>query len=839
MEACYKDVKTFYCFVYQIKSQVMFRNYCKTAIRNLLKNRMFSIINLTGLSLSIAFCLLLFFYIRHEQSYDSFHKKKDRLFRLEMTDLWTIPDNKPQNSIYSFLSRTDEAVNTVIFPLIVGTDLQNNFPEVKTVTRMQSVSDHFGDQLVRAGTEVYKEKDVMYVDDNFFNTFSFDLIKGNPQTALSSPENVVLSESSARKYFGTADVIGKTIELVSDKNHLFKVAAIAKDPPLNSSIHFNVLLPLKSDPDYDENIKERFNHASHVFIVELGEDVSSVRFEEKMNKWVKTYFTDYFKYFKDVNVANFHWYLRPLAECHYNKALEWGHYTNAKNSYLLACLAVIILLIASLNYILLAVSNAAARTQEVGVRKVMGAKKISVILQFWVEAQLLILCSVATGFVLAKLFTPLFNRVMETDIDVADFPGKEIALALISMSLGLGILAGYYPAWLVSKLKAVTILKTFQTFRINPRFSKILVVTQFTACVTMMIAAFVIGRQMNYISNKDLGFDKEQVMMVKNPTFDFDLTKRIKDRLYNYAKTQTSVSMFSAMNGGLDGSYNTNGFQLNGEQKWRKQLTVDYDYFEMLGLKFVEGRPFSRDISSDSSKEKRSAVVNETLFNMLGKTARLGEFNEPLNATIIGVVKDYNFESLSNKIEPQEHVMVRDYAGVFLFKIKKGHLKEAVSGIEKEWKAVTGNFPFDYTFLDESIAKMYKSESNWQQIIMVSCFFAIFIACMGLFGLSAINTLNRTKEIGIRKVLGASIGDILTTLSSSFVVMIGLSIIIATPIAWWIMNKWLEDFAYRISISWWMFVIVGVAALLLALVTVSYHSIRVAMANPVKSLRTE
>jgi putative ABC transport system permease protein len=293
------------------------------------------------------------------------------------------------------------------------------------------------------------------------------------------------------------------------------------------------------------------------------------------------------------------------------------------------------------------------------------------------------------------------------------------------------------------------------------------------------------------------------------------------------------------MNGGLNGAYNTNGFLLNGEQKWRKELTVDYDYFEMLGLKFVQGRPFSKIIASDSLKKNRASVVNETLFNMLGNKAKLGEYCEPLDSRIIGVVKDYHIETLSKKIEPTEHVLARNFEMYFMFKIKAGQMQQAISKIEKEWKDITNNYPFEYTFLDQTITKMYEADLRWQKAIQASCFFAIFIACMGLFGLSAINAINRTKEIGIRKVLGASVKDIVTTLSSSFLIMVALSIIIATPMAWWMMNKWLEDFAYRINISWWMFAFVGATALLIAFATVSFQAIKAAMANPVKSLRTE
>lgn len=810
------------------------------AWRNMARYRTFSIINITGLSVSVAFCLLLFFYIRYEASYDAFHAKKDKLFRFEMTNVW--PSDKPKSkSLFSFLSnKGDEADNSLVTPLIVGRDIKANFPEVKSVTRF---ADH-GNELVRAGEQVFKEEHIMVADDNFFSNFSFPIIKGNKSNPLAAINNVVISKSIAQKYFGTTDAVGQIIKLLSDTTHIFSVAAVAEDAPANSSLQFGIVIPLTADPDYAENIKQGFNQAAHFLIVELADGVNTVQFEQKLNKWAKKYYVepfvaDYGKYHKEVDFSKFKWYLRPFADAHYNIARGWGHFTDAKNIYQLSCLAIIIMLIASLNYVLLTISNASARTQEVGVRKVMGAERISIVLQFWVESQVIVFISVLTGLLLAGLLMPLFNAAINTQLKFNDIPLKEILLSVAALSLLLGIIAGYYPALLISRMKPVAVTKGARTFRINPTFSKVLVVFQYTACVALMGAAFIINRQMQFVNNKDLGFDKEQVLMVSNPTWDMDFTKKTHNHLQAFAATQPYISHFSGMNGGLTGAYNTNGFLLNGEQKWRKQLTVDFNYFEMLNLKFAAGRPFSRNYPTDTSKQQRASVINETLFAMLGKDAKLGEFCQPLNSRIIGVVKDYNIESLSKKIEPTEHVLVRGYEMYFMFKIKAGHMQEAITKIGDEWKAFTGNYPYEYTFLDQTLATMYETDMRWQKAIQASCFFAIFIACMGLFGLSAINASNRTKEIGIRKVLGASVKDIVGNLSYSFLVMVLLSIVIATPLAWWMMNSWLQDFAYRIQISWWMFGLVALMAVVIALATVSFQAVKAALANPTKSLRAE
>ncbi len=817
----------------------MFKNYLKTAWRNIIKNKTLSIVNITGLSVSVAFCLLLFFYIRYEQSYDTFHTKKDRLFRLEMTN--TLPSLGPdkKKSLFSFLTKNDDAKNQLGFPLVVSANMQNAFPEIKSITRFKDGRDN----IVKTNNEAYREQHVLYADSNFFSNFSFHLLKGNPETVLNSASNIVISASLAKKYFGNTNPVGKTIQVVTDTTQTYIISGVAEDAPHNSSIQYSMIIPLSSYPDYRNDINEGFNHASYAYIVELSDNVDYKKFETKMNKWVLNYFkpfiANYAKHFTNYDVKNFHWYLRPLADAHYNASSGWGHYTDANKMYQLTCLVIIILLIAALNYVLLGISNAAGRSQEIGVRKVLGAKRFSVITQFWIETLIVTSIAVVTGFILMRLFLPLFNNVMDAEINFSDFSSLDVIAALVLLALFLSVAAGYYPALLLSKMKPALVIKNVQTFKINPRLSKIMVVVQYTSCIVLMIAAFVINQQMRYINNKDLGFDKDQVLMVNNSKWDADYTKRLTERLQVFAQSQPGVLKFSAMSGSLYGSSNMNGFMANGTHQWAKELNVYYNYFDMLGIKLLQGRTFSKAFLSDTSKRIKPIVVNETLFKMLGKDAKVGEYNQILKATIIGVVKDYNFETLSQKIEPEEHRLETKYLGTFMFKVRAGNMQNAIASLQKQWKEMSDNYPFEYTFLDQSIAEMYDADMHWQKIIQASCFFAIFIACMGLFGLSAINAINRTKEIGIRKVLGATVKDIVTTLSSSFIAMIAISVVIAIPIALWIINKWLEDFAYRISITWWMFAVAGLVGFLIAFFTVSFQAIKAAVANPVKSLRTE
>jgi putative ABC transport system permease protein len=843
------DSKAFKEFENRIKqiinSKIMFKNYFKIAWRNILKNRTFSIINAVGLSFSVAFCLLLYFYIRYEQSYDTFNTKKDHLFRLEMNSLHTSQDTTKKKSIFSFLPKSDNVQNQLTFPLVVAANMQNAFPEIKSITRFKDERDW----VIKVDNQVYKEHHVLFADSDFFNNFSFHLLEGNAKNVLALPGNIVISASLAKKYFGNnphsyRNAIGKTIELISDTAQLYVISGVAEDAPQNSSIQYSVIVPLLSDPGYRQNIDQGFNQQNHLYIVELADKINLKNFEEKLNKWVTNYYTkpfiaEYGKYFPDYNFKNFRWFLRPLADAHYNASDQWGHYTDANKMYQLACLVIIILLIAALNYVLLVISNAAARSQEIGVRKVLGATRISVVTQFWIETLIVTIIAVAIGFVLMRFLLPLFNSVMDVQIDFGSFSFVNVFFALLFLAFFLSFIAGLYPALILSKLRPVSIIKSFQTFRINPRFSKVIVIIQYTSCVVLMIAAFVINKQMKFVNNKDLGFDKDQVLIVNNPKWDLAYTKQLRERLQVFAQSQSAVHEFSGMNGGLDGAYNTNGFLLNGEQKWLKQLTVDYNYFDMLGIKVLKGRAFSKGFPSDTSADVRPCVVNETLFKLLGKDAKLGVYNEPLHATIIGMVKDYNFETLSKKIEPEQHMLARNYVGTFMFKVKAGAMQSVIASLQNQWKQIADNYPFEFSFLDQKIAKIYDADMRWQKIIQASCFFAIFIACMGLFGLSGINAANRTKEIGIRKVLGATVKNIVATLSSGFIALFLIAIVIAAPLAYWIMNNWLQDFAYRINISWIIFLMAGLTALSIALATVSIQAIKAAIANPVKSLRSE
>jgi putative ABC transport system permease protein len=819
----------------------MFKNFFKISWRNIIKNWTYSALNVLGLSVSIAFCLLLFFYIKYEKSFDRFHEKEPRLYRLEMTNIFAGSDDTVKKTgAFSFSNEYDQMKNQLTFPLVIGAAMQNTFPEIRSITRFQDA----GEYVTLANNQTFKEDHVVFADNNFFNNFSFHFLIGNPKDALKSPFNVVISAAVSKKYFAYANPVGSTIKLITDTTQVYTVSAVVADAPENSSIQYSLIVPLVSDPGYQDYMSQGFNQSSHFYVIELADKVDYRKFETKMNNWVVDYYTKplevlYGKMLNNYDFQKFRWFLRPLAEAHYNASVGWGHYTDRRKIYQLYCLIIVILSIAALNYILLSISNVAARTQEVGVRKVMGANRISIVSQFWIETLIITSAAIIIGFMVMLISLPAFNKVMDAHITLFHFPLIGILTALLLFDLFLSIVAGYYPALLLTKLRLPSIAKRFQKASLHPYLSKTMIVVQYSSCVVLIVAAFVIRRQMEFIESKDLGFNKDQVLIVNNPRWEPDYTKKVIGRLEEFAKSQPAIVDFSGMNGGLDGKYITSGFKLNGMQQSRKEISVYYDYFKLLNIKFTQGRPFLRKFSSDTAKKIMPCIVNQTLFTLLGNEAKLGEYNKSLHATIIGVVKDYNFESLSKKMEPQEHKLVTNHLSKFMFKVRAGQMMYVIESLESQWKRISDNYPLEYTFLDQNIAKMYEADLRWQGIIRASSFFAIFVACLGLFGLSAINATNRLKEVGIRKALGATPKDIVVSLSEGFMSLVLISIAIGVPVSWWAMNKWLEDFAYRTSVGWYTLAIAAIVAFLIALFAISLQAIKAAFTNPINALRTE
>jgi len=739
-------------------------------------------------------------------------------------------------------------------PPIFAGELKKDFSEIEYAIR---VAREYVTKI-RVNDKSFKEQDnIAHVDKDFFKVFNFPLEEGNPDEVLAQRNSVVLSETMALKYFGHSDPVGKTLMLLGDDSILYTVTGVAKDFPVNSSFRYDILVPRTSAPDYEADIAKGLGTFSDPLILQLKKGTDARMLEHKLDAFGKKYFAATLKEWasfpgSELRPENFHIYLRPFAQAHYNVSPGWGHYTDLKNIYQLVSLAIVILLIACLNYILLTLTGTVSRSEEVGIRKTVGAPKMQIILQFYIETQLLAFVAVLIGFVLSVVCLPVFSNLVGSELRLEFFSLKTIGAMLCLVALALGLLAGVYPALVMSGLKPLNMMRKFSAYRLNPFLSRILVVTQFSVCIILVISTLAIGKQMRFINHKDLGFDKDQVVTIDNP-YDWNnlrSTYQLRDRLSHFASTEPSIDNFTSS---FLGYNNSNNHLIHGEKTMVEAFTVDYNYFSFFKIPIIKGRSFSPGISGDSAKldlspaqhmENASAawqatVVNETLYNMLGRPP-LNEINRELGGIIIGVCKDYYPDDLTKKIGPIYHKIATGFLPFFSFRIKAGqNIPDVMDKIKSNWDKLTGNEPFSYTFLDETIAKNYESYKKWMKTVTVSCLLAIVIACLGLFGLSGLTTVNRIKEIGIRKILGASVGNLFIMLNRGTFIMSLIAFLIAVPVAMYLVNAWLQNFAYRIHAGWALFIWAGIISLSTALIAVSYHTIKTAVSNPVRSLRTE
>lgn len=828
----------------------------KQSFRNLKRNKVYSFINLAGLAVACAFVILTVLYVQDENSCDKFHKEGRNLYRLELTNLFNFGESEPQKSFFSFLYKDDQARNMIRIPITLPEDIKQNFPEVKNFTRLKV----WPEMVVRHNNQSFKVtgQNVAFAESNFFSVFSFPLIEGDAKTALLQPNNMVISEQAAKKYFGDENPIGKTIRLKLREEAPFIITAVAKNFPANSSMQFDMVVPLQAEPNFEKNRANGLNQYSHLCILDLQDNVNEKDFAVKVDAYCKNRFAESVKemesYTKDKKPIDFHAYLRPFAAAHFNMSDGWFHYTSSERIYQLLSLSLIILLIACINYVLLTLTSTASRSQEVGIRKTVGAGRRQIILQFWTETQLLVLLSVAAGYFLAIAALPFFNDLTGANLQLRNINAGSTAVMLAALSLALGLLAGIYPAMAMSGLKPLKILRGFSAYKISPQLSRVFVVLQYTACIVLIISSLAIGRQMKFMLNKDLGFDKEQVLLLEAPErFSGNESMRMKNFFYQFALSDPGIEKVTASTFTFANGFNMNGHIINGRQEFINEMNVDYGYFGFNKIPIVKGRDFSPDISADtaefeipaelfdslSSSTSKAIVVNETLYSMLGKPP-MDEINRAMGSRIIGVCKDYNFWGLTQKIGPAYHICSPNMAAYYWCKIKPGqNVPQLIDRIRTNWNSITGNAPFSYSFMDETVQRFYDSYQKWMQTISVFSWMAVLVACLGLFGLSGLNAVNRTKEIGIRKVLGAGVVNVFILLNKDFIRMAIISLAAAIPLGAWFTHEWLQNFAYRIKVDWVVYAVAGLAALISAGIAISYHTYKAATANPVKSLRTE
>lgn len=799
----------------------MIKNFFLAGWRNLSRNKVFSFLNITGLAIGITVCLVIGVWLERELSFDKFHPNKDYIYRVSNTF-------KSESESFS------QAPSGTAF----GAHLPKELPAVKSACRI------FYDEFkLKYEAKQHVESPSIIVDSNFFSFFGFKLISGNPLEVLKSHDRIVLTQSLAKKYFGTENPLGKTMMLEGEYPMI--VAGIAEDAPLNSQIRYGLIVPYahlrkRAMEQWKYDIDNAWSGGWPLTYIQLDKAADPAIIEKQINQLASKRAEKEWK----ENKMSYVYFLQPLTDIHLKSNLRYDTRSNGSLARvrIFAVIGVIVLLLACINYINLTTAGAIKRARETSVRKVVGASKFQLIRQFFFET--LVLCGIAviTGIVLLKLLLPAFSTWIGQPYHFA-LSGTNI-LIVLGFVVFISAVAGIYPAAILSSFRPAIALKgNFSQSTRGNYIRKGLVVFQFTMTIGLVASILIISRQMNYIKNKSLGFQGDAVIEVPfygEPAVSGQYAS-LRDKLLaspyilNVSKHNQNVV------GGLGNGWTTTK-NLKGEEISTSlyNMYVDTSYFDTYNMKLVAGRFFSKEFPADTTK---SLLVNEaavrtfgwqTAENAIGKPFGKGE-NEQ---RVVGVVKDFNFESLH---KPVEALMIGySIAGNRLsLKLDGNHITEALDHLKKVWSASITEVPLSYTFINESVEKQYGNEQKMEGIFYGFAGLSLLIGCLGLFGLSLYVVERKIKEIGIRKVLGASIPGIVGLLSRDFLKLVVIAALIASPIAWWLMNEWLKDFAYRVNIGWWIFLVSGLLALTIALITVSFQSIRAALANPVKSLRTD
>ena len=810
----------------------MLQNYFKIAWRNLLRNKTFSLINITGLAIGLCCFLMIALYVLDELSYDRYNEKADRIFRINASIRFGGAD--------------------LNFPLssdMMGQVLKKDYPQVEAFTRIYNSN---GNKFIRKGNEFINEYKVAHADSTLFSVFTLPAIAGNTKTALTEPNTVVITASMARKYFGSTDAVGKTIETNDNNKTLYKITAVIEDIPRNSHFDFDFFFSMKN-VDYPWGTF--LSHNFHTYLL-LKKGTDYKAFEKKFVQYIDKYALPEAKQVMQINSMDdfnkagnkIEYSFTPLTRIHLYSGLQYEFTPggNIQYVYIFSAVALFILLLACINFMNLTTARSANRAREVGIRKVLGTEKKELVGQFLSESIFTVVLALAIGIALAYAVLPVFNDVSGKTMHFNNLFSAGLLPLLIALPFVVGLLAGSYPAFYLSAFKPIEVLKG--KLRLGSKtggLRNFLVVFQFTTSIILMIATVVVYKQLHYIQTKNLGFNKSQVLIVNDAGMLGAQTNAFKNEVLKLKGVQTgTLSSFLPVSSSSrnDNTYSKdpvmdakNGFNM---QVW----TIDYEYLQTLGMQLKAGRNFSRGFGTDTA----AVIINETTAGILGYADPIGKkiYNSFGNGgittafTIIGVVRNFNYESLKQHVGPLSFFLGKSN-GLASFKVDAAAVPSLVKQIESTWKSIAPGTPFSYRFLDQAFSNMYEGEQRVGKIAIVFSILAIFIACLGLFGLATFITEQRTKEIGIRKVLGASVQGIIQLLSRDFLRLVAISFLIAAPVGWWAMHSWLNDFVYRAPISWWVFVMAGAMALFIALFTVSFQAIKAALANPVKSLRTE
>nr|WP_247666505.1 ABC transporter permease [Aquimarina sp. MMG015] len=814
------------------KINVVIRNYLKIAWRNLIKNKGITFINTAGLSLGICCFILIALFVTDEISYDRFHEKADQIYRINSDILFG-----------------GTQMNMAVSSDPMGATLKKDYPEVEEYTRIYASE---GSRLIRKGTELIEEFSVAYVDSTFFNVFTFPALKGNPKTALQAPNTVVLSEKAAIKYFGNVDnAIGETLETNSNGKTLYKVMAVIEDMPKNSHFRLDFLFSMEN---VDYGFGNYLSHNFHTYVV-LKEGTNykefNTHFREIVAKYLLPQVSQYMevKTIEDIEAAGnkIEYSLIPLKDIHLHssRSIELSANGSIKYVYIFSAVALFILLIACTNFMNLTTARSSGRAKEVGIRKVLGTEKKSLVLQFLSESTLIVVLAHSIAIIFVFLSLDWFNNISGKEISIKALLQPQFLVFLILLPFIVGPLAGIYPAFFLSKFQPITVLKGNLSKGGNKNnLRNFLVIFQFTTSIVLIIGTIVVYQQLKHIQTTDVGFDKDQVLIVDNANLSDETRKSLKSEIEQFPEVKSaSFAGYIPVSKSArsDTTFSTeivatteNGFNM---QYWR----TDYDYIKTMGMELIAGRNFSRSFGTDST----AIILNEKAVALTGfkdpigkKLYKTTDTKEKIIYTIIGVVKNFNFESLRHDVGPLS-LRLGDNNWRTAYRFNTSDVESSISKIRNKYETTSSELAFTYSFLDDSFLDMYQQEKRIGTIALIFTVLAVIIAALGLFGLATYIAEQRTKEIGIRKVLGASTAIIVKILSRDFIKLIVFAFCIATPIAWWFMSSWLRDFAFRIQLNWWVFALTGIITLLVAIITLSFQTIKAAIANPTKSLKTE
>lgn len=819
----------------------MFKNYFKIAFRNLYKNKIYSFINISGLALGVACCALILLYTTNEWSYDEFHSKSDRIYRA-----WTLED----------YGEGDVYFNTVT-PFVLKPTLEQSIPEIDQIARRYV----FNDLVKRSESDESFSISIQAVDPEFFSIFDFKILKGDSDQIFTGLNEVILTEELAEQYFSNVDPLQKTLLIMmGGEFQAFTVTGIIEEAPTNSSIQYGLLIPMeKAKTILNPNSFLSWYSVTPETYVLLNEQADLSEVQAKFPTMMQQALGE------EYNEGEYEVGLQPITDIHLNTEFPVGiaSVADPTYSYILGAIALLILLIACVNFMTLSISRSTSRAKEVGIRKTIGAERHHLMYQFWGEALLMTIFSVGFGAIISEFLLPFFNQLSGTELSLR-ISFNSIML-YSGLALFISLIAGIYPALVLSNFKPIEVLKgKFQIKGDKSLFRKGMVVFQFTISIFLIACTLMVNKQLDFLRSKDLGFQKEQVVILQTdlqlgPQMGFTQLVEEATQKKELLKSQTSASsnvldVASSVYTPAQQGWIGVDFKDSDQQTRRMNINfIDADYLNMMGIDVIAGRGFSKEITSD---ERRAIIVNQALVDDYGWDNAIGKKLPGTNFEdheIIGVVENFNYQSLRASVEPlaisiNPSLLLSGIANIgfssspsprISLKISSENMPETIKGLEQTWGNISPGTPFNYQFLDSSIDGQYRQEERLQKIAITGSTLAIIIACLGLFGLASLMISRKVKEIGIRKVLGASATSITLLINKEFTVLVLVSILLAVPLAWYAITIWLDDFAYKAYMGFGVYFLAGGIAIFISWITISVQSIRAAQANPVNSIKSE